>query len=55
MKAIVLAGGYATRLYPLTLNRAKPLLKVAGRPMMEHVLMRISRIDEIDIVFVVTN
>lgn len=55
MKAIVLAAGYATRLYPLTLNRAKPLLEVAGRPMMEHVLLRVGCIDEVDDVFVVTN
>jgi len=38
MKLLVLAAGYATRLYPLTLNQAKPLLPVAGRPMMDHVL-----------------
>ena len=30
MNAIILAAGYATRLYPLTLNRAKPLLEVGG-------------------------
>lgn len=55
MKAIVLAAGYATRLYPLTLNRAKPLLTVAGRPMIEHVLMRIAPLDQIDEVHIVTN
>ena len=38
MKLIVLAAGYATRLYPLTLDRPKALLPVAGRPMLEHVL-----------------
>ena len=30
MKVIILAAGYATRLYPLTLTRPKPLLPVAG-------------------------
>ncbi|MFA4029380.1 MAG: hypothetical protein GDYSWBUE_000052 [Candidatus Fervidibacterota bacterium] len=55
MKAIVLAAGYATRLYPLTLNKAKPLLTVAGRPMIEHVLMRIAPLDQVDEVHIVTN
>ena len=55
MKLVVLAAGYATRLYPLTLDRPKPLLEVAGRPMLEHVLERLGAIHEIDGVFVVTN
>ena len=38
MKVIILGAGYATRLYPLTLNQPKPLLDVAGKPMIEHVL-----------------
>jgi glucose-1-phosphate thymidylyltransferase len=55
MKLIVLAAGYATRLYPLTLNRPKALLPVAGRPMVEHVLERLAPIAEIDRVYLVTN
>lgn len=55
MKLIVLGAGYATRLYPLTLNQPKPLLPVAGKPMMEHVLDNLMPIDEIDEIFVVTN
>jgi glucose-1-phosphate thymidylyltransferase len=38
MRAIVLAAGYATRLYPLTLNQPKALLPVGGRPMLDRVL-----------------
>ena len=55
MKAIVLAAGYATRLYPLTETIAKPLLPVGGRPMLDHLLDRIRDVDEIDAVHVVTN
>lgn len=35
MKALILAAGYATRLYPLTRNFPKPLLDVGGRPMLD--------------------
>lgn len=55
MKLIVLAAGYATRLYPLTLTRPKPLLTVAGKPMIEHVLEKLEPIRDVDGIFVVTN
>lgn len=55
MKAIVLAAGYSTRLYPLTLNQPKPLLKVAGKPMLEHIMFRIEEVDDINGIFIVTN
>jgi glucose-1-phosphate thymidylyltransferase len=55
MKLIILAAGYATRLYPLTLNQPKPLLPVAGKPMLEHVLDNISTIPDIDHAYIVTN
>ena len=55
MKLIILAAGYATRLYPLTLNQPKPLLPVAGKPMMEHVVDNIATIRAIDQAYIVTN
>ena len=55
MKVIILAAGYATRLYPLTLTQPKPLLPVAGKPMVEHVLDNLAPITAIDRVYVVTN
>ena len=55
MKAIILAAGYATRLYPLTETLAKPLLPVGGRPMVDYLLDRIGEVDEIDGIHLVTN
>jgi glucose-1-phosphate thymidylyltransferase len=55
MKVIILAAGYATRLYPLTLTQPKPLLPVAGKPMIEYVLDNLAPIDGIDHIYVVTN
>ena len=54
MKALVLAAGYATRLYPLTLHRPKALLEVGGRPMLDHVLERLEEMG-VDETIVVTN
>lgn len=55
MKVIILAAGYATRLYPLTLHQPKPLLDIAGQPMIEHVIDNLAPIDGIDGICVVTN
>jgi len=38
VKAVIMAGGEGTRLRPLTSNQPKPLISVANRPMMEHIL-----------------
>jgi mannose-1-phosphate guanylyltransferase/phosphomannomutase len=38
MKAVIMAGGEGTRLRPLTSNQPKPMLPLANRPMMEHVV-----------------
>jgi glucose-1-phosphate thymidylyltransferase len=55
MKVLILAAGYATRLYPLTLTQPKPLLPVAGKPMIEYVLDNLAPIGGIQRVYVVTN
>ena len=54
MKLVVLAAGYATRLYPLTLDRPKPLLDVGGRPILDRVLDALAPAG-VDGVYVVTN
>ena len=55
MNALILAGGYATRLYPITLNRAKPLLPVAGKPIIQWVVEQLEPINALESVFIVTN
>jgi glucose-1-phosphate thymidylyltransferase len=55
MITIVLAGGYATRLYPLTKSFPKALLPVEGKPMIDHILDKLYEIDRIDKIVVSTN
>ena len=55
MNVLILAAGYATRLYPLTLHKAKPLLEVAGKPMIDWVLDNLAPIPDLETVYVVTN
>ncbi|MBN2506571.1 MAG: nucleotidyltransferase family protein [Verrucomicrobia bacterium] len=52
---MVLAAGYATRLYPLTHKTPKPLLPVAGRPMIEYVLASIAPIRAVSQIYIVIN
>ena len=55
MKAIVLAAGYATRLYPLTKDRPKPLLEVAGKTILDYIVEKMDKVVQIDEVIIVTN
>lgn len=55
MKVIILAAGYATRLYPLTKNKPKPLLDIGGRPIIEYLIRKVEEVKEIDEIFIVTN
>jgi glucose-1-phosphate thymidylyltransferase len=55
MNALILAAGYATRLYPLTLNKAKPLLEVGGKPIIEWLLDNLVSVPGLQTVYVVTN
>jgi glucose-1-phosphate thymidylyltransferase len=55
MHALILAAGYATRLYPLTRDKAKPLLEVAGKPMIEWVADNLAPIAGLETIFIVTN
>ena len=55
IKVLVLAAGYATRLYPLTENTPKPLLKVGSKSIIEHILSKLETVKGADQVYVVTN
>jgi glucose-1-phosphate thymidylyltransferase len=55
MQVLILCAGYATRLYPLTLNQPKPLLPVGGKPMLEHIIDHLAPVKGLAEIFVVTN
>jgi glucose-1-phosphate thymidylyltransferase len=55
MQVLILAAGYATRLYPLTLHQPKPLLPVGGKPMIEHIIDHLAPVPGLKEIFVVTN
>jgi len=55
MKAVILAAGYATRLYPLTKDKAKALLPVGDKLMIEWIIDKIKDIPEMGEIIIVTN
>jgi glucose-1-phosphate thymidylyltransferase len=55
MNALILAAGYATRLYPLTFNKAKPLLTVGGKPIIEWAMDNLADVPNLETIYVVTN
>lgn len=55
MKCLILAAGYATRLYPLTENFPKPLLDVAGKPILDWLIDDLSQTGLVDEYVVISN
>jgi len=55
MKALILAAGYATRLYPYTKNFPKPLLEINKKPIIEYLIEKLEGIKGISEIVVVTN
>jgi len=55
MKAIILAAGYATRLYPLTIDKPKALLPIAGKPILDYIVDEIETIEEVTSLAIISN
>jgi glucose-1-phosphate thymidylyltransferase len=55
MQALILAGGYGTRLGELTLNTPKPLLPVAGRTILDRIAERVAAVPSVRQLTIVTN
>jgi len=55
VKALIMAAGYGTRLYPLTKNTPKPMLEVGGEAMIDHIVAKLEELKELDELLVVTN
>ncbi len=55
MKALILAAGYAVRLYPLTKQYPKPLLEIGGKAIIDYIIDKIECLDEVDEIVIVTN
>ena len=55
MNTLILAAGYATRLYPLTKDRPKPLLLVDSVPIIEHIVKRVEPVAGLSEIVVIVN
>lgn len=55
MDVIVLAGGFAKRMWPLTKDKPKHLLPIANKPMLEYVLEKLNNVKNINNVYISTN
>lgn len=55
MKVLILAAGYATRLYPLTKEYPKPLLMVGNRPIIDHIIGKVNALPGVSEIIVITN
>lgn len=55
MIAVILCAGFATRMYPLTRNFPKPLLKVGGRPVIDYLMDQVSNLDHLNTVHIISN
>ena len=55
MIALILAAGYATRLYPLTINKPKALLPINNKPIIDYIVAETATIAAVDEIIVISN
>lgn len=55
MKLLILAGGHATRLWPITKTRAKPLLPLASKPILDYILNEAEEMEDVESIIIATN
>jgi len=55
MQALILAAGFGTRLYPLTEEIPKALIKVRKRPIIEHTISKLQKIKELETIYILSN
>lgn len=55
MKAVILAAGYATRLYPLTLNKPKALLKVGKQTVLDYIIDEVETLGAVNEILIISN
>lgn len=55
MKVLILAAGYGTRLYPMTLDKPKALLEVGGKAILGRILESVFKLEDLDSIYIVSN
>jgi glucose-1-phosphate thymidylyltransferase len=55
MRVLILAAGYATRMYPLTKDTPKSLLPVAGRPVIDYIIPKIEEVEGVTGITIISN
>src|SRR5512136_2392556 len=55
MRAIILAGGYAKRLWPLTKNKPKPLLSIGDYCIIDYIISKVQQVASLEEIIISTN